>query len=175
MGSGIPDGLKELAVDAMRQRVDDWIVASREDKPGTDNAGPAPVARPALVLAVVTAIVLALAVVIGSLVAMELTNRLLDMDRAQTERITGLEARIADAENLQLELKANALAQDALSKNVAADLERRVKQAEARQDALVIYLLEGINKLLVERKISPPDVPPILQIARAQIMLHQAK
>jgi len=172
MGAGIPSELKEFAVDAVRQRVDDWMLTSKNDK--ADQVSP-PASRPAFVLAIVTAIVLAIAVIVGAMVAMELTNRLLDMDRAQTERVTGLEARIADAENLQLELKANALAQEAVAKTVSADLERRVKQAEARQDALVIYLLEGINKLLEERKIRTPDVPPILQIAKAEIMIHQTK
>jgi uncharacterized protein HemX len=184
-GSGLPDEIKTIAADTVRKRVDEWLAASREDEPqNKPQSASKPttvqppenghVARSAFVLAIAAAIAIVIAIVVGSLVAMQLTNRLMHLDRSQTERITGMEARLAEAENLQLELRANAAAQDVAEKKNIEDHERRLKQVETRQDALVIYLLSSVGKLLEERKIRPPAVPPVLQIAQAEIMLSTA-
>lgn len=177
-GSGLPDEIKTIAADTVRKRVDEWLATPREDERASSSKPTAvpppangPLARSAFVLALAAAISLVIAIVVGTLVAMQLTNRLLHLDRSQTERITGMEARLAEAENLQLELRANAAARDISEKKSIEDHERRLKQVETRQDALVIYLLSSVGKLLEERKIRPPVVPPVLQIAQAEIML----
>lgn len=136
------------------------------------HASPAPsnrvAARSGLTISIATAVGLMLAILIGSAMLWALADRVGRLDAAQRERLATVEARIAEAENRQLELKAAAEAKQRALEAEAMQHETRLSKVEERQAALVVYLVVSVNALLEDRGIAVPKPPPILRIAEAE-------
>jgi len=183
VGSGFDPEAKEMFADELERQVDRLIahVSEREEK--TDRieiAPPKPQAQPRnsagiLILTTCTAVLLVFAILAGALVGVRLADRLTAVDAAQRERIASVEARVVEAENRQIELKAKLSETEnkvGAADTVLSDHERRVKILEERQSALVVYLLESTGLLLEDRGIKAPTVPPILRISEAEAELR---
>lgn len=176
LGHGLPDEIKELTATILSEKIAEWVT----DEPSSARTRTQPQYRPpqsiglhrwAFGIATVTAIALMLTIVAASVVAMQMLNRLGDIDKAQAV----LAARVAETESRQLELRSDILSKQKAADETLAAHTRQIEQIQTRQDALVIYALEGMDRLLRERKIDPPDIPPILQIAKAEIMLRYGR
>lgn len=168
-GLVLPSAFKDAAAASARSLVEEWAAKPE----GSGRAATYPDYSPppqstlhrwAFAISIATAMMLVLAIVVMSLVAMQVTNRLASSDKEAAV----LTARVVDVENDQIALKAEVTASE-------ADLKNNIVQIQARQDALIIYCLEGMDKLLKERKIQPPDIPPILQIAKSEFMLKSGR
>lgn len=181
LGTGFDAKAKQLIADELEHQVDRLIATFREEK--TDRieiAPPKPQQAPRnsagiLILTTCTAVLLVFAILGGALVGVRLADRLTAVDAAQRERIASVEARVVEAENRQIELKAKLTETESkvgAADTVLSDHERRVKILEERQSALVVYLLESTGLLLEDRGIKAPTVPPILRISEAEAELR---
>lgn len=181
LGRGVPDELRAIMADALTDGVENIVSSIREEfsrsknlkdgVPIQEQSTGFGLQRWAFVISIVTTIVLIMSLIIGSLAIMRMTDRFLEANAAHRADMDKLSVKISDAETEQLKLATEFEVERSAADEIHANHERRISQSEARQDALVIYLLEGVNRLLKDRRIPPPDIPPILQIAKAEIML----
>jgi len=174
LGRGLPAELKSLATDLLAERFDTLISSIKDElnKDRTQRFAVPPSQGPNLnrwtfVISIVTAILLVLSLIVGSVVVIRITDRVMNFDFEHKERIAERNKKVIESETKHLELRAETLQ----AKNELAKHDLRLDKVEARQDALIIYLLESVSRLLKDRKIPQPDIPPILQIARAEIAL----
>jgi hypothetical protein len=176
-GAGLPDEAKAFAVKIAREAIDEW--AHQREEASTTSTRRVPAFQPAtstgFVVSIVTAVGLVVAILIGSVLALRITDRLASIDAAGRERMTAVEARLAEAENKQLDLRKDYDASVKSNEITIADHTKRIGQLEARQNMLTIYVMESLRRLLKERGIPEPDVPRGLRIAEieAEDALHQ--
>lgn len=171
-GAGFNDEIKTIVATTLERQLNQIVRRAYEDRTTEVNTASVPAVRAesrwsAIVLAM-TVIGLVLSILLGAFVALRLADRLSSLDTMQRERIATMEARITEAQNRQIELETQAKAQQAAIDLAIKDHERRVALLEARQMALIVYLMESVGRLLKDRNIPVPEAPPILRIAEAE-------
>lgn len=171
-GAGLSDDAKALAVEVARETIDAWVhqredvTTSRHRVPSSLSPQPAP--RTGLVVSIVTAVGLVAAILVGSVLALRITDRLAALDAVGRERMTIMETRLAEAESRSLELRKDYEARMKTAETAETDHAQRIAQLEARQNAMTIYMMESLRRLLKAQGIPEPPVPPILRIAEAE-------
>lgn len=180
VGFGIEGPIKSMISDELNKQVELAMAKIRSEFDRPDPTDRIELAPPAarqpesgtspigvLLLSVTTAVLLVAAIMVGAAIAFRFADRLTTSEATQRERIAAVEARVIEAENRQFELKAR-LSEIESKYELIDDHERRVRKLEERQTALVVFLLECNRRLLKDRGIPIPTVPPILRIAEAE-------